>query len=176
MEVPHPGGRPRIHNREKIAEDLIFWAQKPGSINLNNFCCHYNPPIDPSKLSHWSKESEEFRQAVNIAKSYIADRREEWMRSNKMDKTSYSMNLTTYDFFVREQRENHARFMASLSPKESESKNKVTEFILVPHDLAIGSKLSTQTLSSSSIESSQQRNEESSICSSSPSGEGHLSI
>ena len=62
----NPVGRPREHNRDQIAQDMIEWARRPDSINLNKFCALYDPPIPPSKITHWAKEEDGFRQACAL--------------------------------------------------------------------------------------------------------------
>ena len=38
LESESKMARPREHDRDKIASDLLEWAQKEDSINLNKFC------------------------------------------------------------------------------------------------------------------------------------------
>lgn len=95
-------GRPREHNREQIFHDVIEWARKDDSINLNKFCCLYNPPFPPKKLSEWSGEDEIFREAYDIAKAFIAFRREEKLNLGELHVKAYDLNAAAYDYFVRE--------------------------------------------------------------------------
>jgi hypothetical protein len=113
-------GRPRIHDRDQIASDLIEWAKLADSINLNGFCCTRDPPIQPSKLTQWRDEDEYFRKAYEIAKSFIASRREILLNGGKLHVKAYDLNATTYDHFLKEDRRETARFEAALS-KEVQS-------------------------------------------------------
>lgn len=98
------GGRPRIHDREQIALDLIEWAKQPDSINLNSFCCSREPPLAPSKISQWAKECDRFRQAYEAAKAFIGARREEWLHSDHLHVKAYDLNASVYDHFIKEEK------------------------------------------------------------------------
>lgn len=114
-------GRPREHNREKIAEDLIEWAKLDGSINFNKFCCTREPPIAPSKLTHWAAECEEFRQALETARAFIGARREEMLTQGTLHVKAYDLNANTYDYFLKMERREQAKFESDLK-KEEEKK------------------------------------------------------
>lgn len=124
----HPGGRPREHDREQIAIDMIKWAEKYDSINLCKFCALYEPKIPPYKLSIWAKEDEEFRKAHEIAKAFLGFRREEWLNTEKLHVKGYDLNAQTYDFFLKEEKRQQAEFESSLKSQEqiavSEHDNK----------------------------------------------------
>src|SRR5690349_20543326 len=96
-------GRPQEYDREVIARELIEWAQKDDSINLNKFCALHNPIFPPSYLSVWAKESKEFSQAYEAAKSFLGFRREERLNSEELHVKAYDLNAKTYDYFLREQ-------------------------------------------------------------------------
>jgi len=116
-------GRPREHDREQIAKDLIEWAKKPDSINLNKFCCSQDPPIPPPQLSIWSHQCEEFRKAVEVAKSFLGARREEWLNSEMLHVKGYDLNATTYDYFMKEEKRQQAEFQSNLNKEEIKSGN-----------------------------------------------------
>lgn len=139
-------GRPREHNRDQIAKDLIEWAKLPDSINLNKFCAYYDPIIPPSKISEWAKEDERFREAYQSAKSFIGFRREEMLNSDKLHVKAYDLNATTYDHFLKEEKRQQAEFESKLREKEEGAKQS-TYLIQVPHGLSIGSNISTSNLS-----------------------------
>lgn len=107
-------GRPRVHDREKIAEELIEWAMKDDSLNLCEFCCTRQPPLTPSKITHWSNESEEFRQAVDIAKAAIGSRRERKLTNNELHVKAYDLNATTYDYFLKHEKRDQAKYESDL--------------------------------------------------------------
>src|SRR5258708_19190957 len=88
-------GRPREHNREQIAKDLIEWARKPESINLNEFCAHYEPIISPPKIGQWARECSEFRSAYEAAKAFLGYRREQKLNKQELHVKAYDLNATT---------------------------------------------------------------------------------
>jgi predicted amidophosphoribosyltransferase len=111
-------GRPREHDREKIAHDLIEWAKKDDSINLNKFCA-FNE-IVPSKISQWAKEDDNFRQAYELAKSFIGYRREEMLNREELHVKAYDLNATNYDYFLRDEKRQQSEFEAALKSQEIE--------------------------------------------------------
>ena len=111
-------GRPREHDREKIAQELLEWAKKDSSINLNEFCCLHDPIIVPSKLSQWAKEDDAFRQAVESAKGFLGYRRERKLNANELHVKAYDLNATTYDFFLKEEKRQQAEFESALKQQE----------------------------------------------------------
>lgn len=113
-------GRPREHNREQIAIDMIEWARKEDSLNLNKFCALYNPPIPPSKITNWAKEEEVFRQAYESTKAFIGFRREEKLNANELHVKAYDLNATTYDYFLKDERRQQAEFEAALKSDENQ--------------------------------------------------------
>lgn len=114
----HPG-RPRKHDRDRIAIDMILWAKKDESINFNKFCALYDPPFAPSKITEWSKEEEAFREAYEIACAFLAFRREENLNSGKLHVKAYDLNASVYDYFVRLERRQHMEFEESLKSSEN---------------------------------------------------------
>ena len=155
IEEKNPVGRPRIHDRDQIALELIEWAKQGDSINLNKFCCTREPPIPPSKITQWAKESIEFRQAYETAKAFLGFRREEWLTKERLHVKAYDLNATTYDAFLREERREQSAYESSLK-KEEISNSPTTINLVVPHDgLGSGLRISTEGLSNPSHTSSQ---------------------
>ena len=107
-------GRPREHDRDQIAIDIIEWAKKQDSINLCKFCAYYEPIIPPSKLSKWADECDKFRQAYEAAKLFLGFRREEMLNKDQLHVKAYDLNATVYDYFMDEKKEKTARFESSL--------------------------------------------------------------
>lgn len=124
-------GRPRERDRDQIALDLMEWAKKEDSLNVNKFCALYDPPFPPSKLSQWSKEDEEFRQSYDICKAHLAYRREEKLNSGDLHVKAYDLTAAAYDFIVKEERESHAKFEAALAANTT---NQVDEMIIENFD------------------------------------------
>jgi hypothetical protein len=135
------GGRPREYDRDKVAQDLIEWAKKDDSINVNKFCAYYDPPFPVTNLSDWAKEDDGFRRSYNTAKSFIAFRREEWLSKQLLHQKAYDLTAPAYDGIVRESKQ----FESSLR-KDEEGSKQSTYNIMVPNDLAIGSNIPTQTI------------------------------
>ena len=106
------GGRLRTHDRDDIAEKLINWAKKDDSLNLCAFCSQIE--IDPSKLSNWAKECDRFRQSLNRAKCSLAARREEKVSTGDLHLKAYDLNITTYDYFLKEERRDQLIFESDL--------------------------------------------------------------
>jgi hypothetical protein len=124
--MTHPGGRPREHDRDKIASELLDWAKKEDSINLNKFCCTREPPLAPSVVLRWSKECDKFRLAYETAKSYLGFRREEWLSAETLHVKAYDLNATNYDMFMRDDKRQQAEYEASLKKIENNIPTKVT--------------------------------------------------
>lgn len=114
-KAKHPGGRPREHNREQIFADLIEWAKKDDSINVNKFAAYYEPPFPVRKLSEWSRENPEFRLSYEIAKNFLAFRREEWLNSEQLHVKSYDLHASVYDLALKEERREQAEFESKLN-------------------------------------------------------------
>ncbi len=108
------GGRPREHDRDAIALELIEWAKKEDSINLNAFCCSREPCLDPAKVCQWAREDDKFRQAYRAAKAFLAVRREKWLSSEQLHQAAYNRNAKVYDFFEREESRDEFKFQKEL--------------------------------------------------------------
>lgn len=149
-----PNGRPREHDRDKIALDLIEWAKLESSINFNKFCCTREPPIPATKLLLWSKEDEIFRMAYETAKAFLGSRREEWLSSNKLHVKAYDLNANVYDLIAKDEKMANAQFESSLR-KDEDNKHAVINVYTSPEGLASGLKLPTATISTSNNNSSE---------------------
>jgi hypothetical protein len=114
---PHAGGRPREWDRDQIIRELIEWAKKHDSINLNKFCGTREPMLDPSKLSQWARESEGFRRSYWAAKTLIGARREEWLSSEKLHQKAYHLSNKTYNYFDKEEDREEYTFQKELDAK-----------------------------------------------------------
>jgi hypothetical protein len=124
-------GRPRVHDRESIAEELIEWAKLPDSINFNKFCCTREPPIPASKLLQYSKDCDQFRAAYETAKTFIASRREEWLSKDQLHVKAYDLNATVYDLFAKDDKienaEREAKLRASALKTEAQASAEYTK-------------------------------------------------
>lgn len=138
-------GRPKEWDKKKVADELIEWAKQPDSINLCKFCALHDPIIPPSYFGVWAKEDEYFSTAYEAAKSFLGFRREEWLNGEALHVKAYDLNAKTYDFFLKEEARKQAEFESSLR-KQEEGAKQSTYNIMVPHDLATGSNVSTSTI------------------------------
>ncbi len=145
-------GAPRTHDRDAIAKELIEWAKKPDSINLNKFCCTREPPLSPSVVIRWTKECDKFRQSYETAKAFLGARREEWLNSETLHVKAYDLNAANYDLFLKEERKEQAAYESSLK-KDEEGAKQSTYNIMVPNDLAIGSNIPASPVSNKSNKS-----------------------
>ena len=123
--MANPVGRPREHDRDQIAKDIIEWARKEDSLNINKFCAHYEPIIPPSMLGIWARESEQFRRSYESAKAFIAYRREEKLNTNELHVKAYDLNATNYDVLLREENTRLKEFEASLKAKEDKKASEI---------------------------------------------------
>lgn len=99
--------RPREHDRDQIALDLLEWAKKPSSINLNEFCAKAD--ISPQRITDWAKDNALFREAVARAKAHLAYRREDRLSKGQLHLKAYDANKNVYDHFSKaESREESA--------------------------------------------------------------------
>lgn len=117
-------GRPREHDRDQIAIDLIEWAKLPDSINLNGFCCSREPPLSPSKIGDWARECDKFRGAYLAAKAFLGNRREKLLSENKLHTKAYDLNASVYDLFLKEERIEQSQREISMKKEESHAFDK----------------------------------------------------
>jgi len=115
----NPRGRPREHDRDQIALELIEWAKQPDSINLCKFCCTREPPLNPRRITDWAKECDNFRGAYDTAKAFLGARREEWLNQEHLHVKAYDLNATTYDIFLKEEKQDQQKFESKLKTEEA---------------------------------------------------------
>lgn len=137
-------GRPREHDRDQMAEDLIEWAKLDDSINLNAFCAMKEIP--PSNITIWANQCNEFRKAYELAKTYLGVRRELKLTKNELHVKAYDLNAATYDYFLKQEKRDQALYDSELR-KSEESSKQVSHTILVNNDLAAGSNIPAKAIS-----------------------------
>ena len=156
-EEKRPVGRPREHDREQIAKDMIEWAKLPDSINLCGFCCSREPPMPPSKITQWAKECDEFRKAYETSKAFLGNRREHLLNAELLHVKAYDLNAKTYDAFLDDKVKEHASFESSLR-KDEDSKKETTVNVKVSSDgLGRGVKVSAEGIPVTNNRSSKHR-------------------
>lgn len=116
--VGNNGGRPIEYDRAEWAQKLLNWASLETSTNLNGFCCLND--IEPSRIIHWAKESDVFKQAYEKAKSYLATRREERLSAGTLHVKAYDLNASVYDQFRKDEQRALLEYESGLKTKESE--------------------------------------------------------
>lgn len=113
-----PFGRPREYNREKIFEDLIEWARKDDSLNINKFCCTQDPPFGVRRLSEWARGNHDFLLSYETAKAFLACRREEKLSTQELHVKAYDLTASVYDLSLKDEIEDTAKFNSNLKIKE----------------------------------------------------------
>ena len=116
-------GRPG-HDREEIARKLIEWARKEESRNLNGFCCQLEPPINANMVMNWARECIKFREAYEIAKAFLADRRERLLNEGKMHVKAFDLNASVYDIFTQDEKRSQAEFESKLRNTENSTQKE----------------------------------------------------
>lgn len=129
------GGRPREHDRDQIAKDMLEWAQLKDSTNL----CGFAGPrqLSPEKLRTFCQECDRFRSAYNSVKLIIGQRRENMLNAKLLDSHAYNRNAHTYDAFMRETYQSDKEYELTLRIRELEIqlKMKQEEAKTVPDDI-----------------------------------------
>ncbi len=116
-------GRPREYDLKLVAKDLLEWASKDDSINLNKFCA-YND-IVPATMLRWKDEDSDFREAYNKAKAFIGFRREEQLSKGKLHVKAYDLNATVYDAFGREEKMAMTKYEADVRKLDDQSTKQI---------------------------------------------------
>lgn len=156
-EQKNVGGRPREHDREQIAKDMVEWAKLPDSINLCGFCCSREPPLNPRRIADWAKECDNFRGAYETAKAFLGNRREHLLNAELLHVKAYDLNAKTYDMFLDEKVKEHSAYESSLR-KDEDSKKETTVNVKVSADgLGRGIKVSAEGIPVTNNRSSKHR-------------------
>lgn len=115
-------GRPRIYDREKILTDMLAWAKKDTSLNVNEFCAWYvDPPIGPRMLSIWSKEDDNFMQSYEAVKAFLAHRREQALKDGDIHVKCYDICAPAYDYLIKEEYREQEAYKSKLKQEEQKS-------------------------------------------------------
>lgn len=88
-------GRPREHDRNQIAADLLEWSTNPTAFNLIQFT---RPRLlNVNMLPNWAAEDDGFREALELAKQSIAMNRFEATLEGALPYADYAKNEAQYD-------------------------------------------------------------------------------
>lgn len=113
------GGRPRKHDRTKVINDMLEWARKDTSLNVNEFCAwHVDPPIGPRMLSLWAKDDEEFLISYEAVKAFLAHRREKALQQGGLHVKCYDICAPAYDYVIYEQQMAYEAYKSKLKQEE----------------------------------------------------------
>ena len=122
LHDPCKQGRKRVHDRKLIAEQLINWARKDSSLNLNEFCCQQN--ASAKTIMDWANQDPEFGEAYKVAKAYIAVRREK--TGSGLLPRAYELNAAVYDLILKNHIMEIAEFEAKLKAVDVSKLNNAT--------------------------------------------------
>lgn len=89
-------GRPCRFDLEEEARLLIEWANESDSLVLRKFSA-IRGYSGPDKMFEYCKQSDEFRNAYNMAKVLIGARREEWLMKGKGHPAPFNRYAALYD-------------------------------------------------------------------------------
>lgn len=134
-------GRPRKWDRRELARKMLEWAIKDDSLNLNGFCASLI--LDPTMVTRYAREDEEFRLAYDATKAIIGKRREEKLTRGELHVKAYDLNATVYDRFLKEERQDQMRYEASLKTEISsdpQSENAIERLMNFLRDSQSSSK------------------------------------
>lgn len=112
-------GRPRIYDYDHEAELLDKWSILETSLNLLEFANERNYP--PQNLSEWASINEKFNEALKIAKSRIAVRREKLVHQNKFNYGIYNRSIGMYDPLLNTHEKEVKAYEASLKSQNDQS-------------------------------------------------------
>jgi hypothetical protein len=119
-------GRPTIWDVEFLSKELLDWAERSDSLNLNAFCTQQNIMIAPTTLIEIKDRAgnEQLSEAYKIAKSYLATRREVANSEKLLSDQAYKCNLRVYDAINREDWKKEKRFESELDKAASVDSSK----------------------------------------------------
>jgi hypothetical protein len=115
-------GRPRTYDLTHMANDLIEWASLPSSMTLLDFAVKHRIPAQ--NLSLWSKKSDVFCEALNIAKAEVGSRRERLVSFGKLDRAAFARTQGMYDKLLNEHERDEKEFEYGLKSKVEDKKER----------------------------------------------------
>jgi hypothetical protein len=120
------------YDRTLIFEHLLDWAILPTSSNFHEFCTTHEPSFPPSFIQddfiRQEKDpdtKEMYENCLNLAKSFVAIRREELLAEGKMHPSVFNYVARYYDYYARQQQRSDLEFEHGL---------KNTQTVVVPEE------------------------------------------
>ena len=108
----------------KIGNDLVEWAEKENSLNLNKFCAYYENRFPATYFALWcglkDARGKHFKRCMDIARAYLAARREEAVTDGKLHVKPYDLCARVYDRILKQDLEEEQRFSAELGKEVNE--------------------------------------------------------
>ncbi len=115
-------GRP-ARDVETLSKELLEWCQLEDSINLNAFCVSRKPMISPQRLSEYANDNTCFSEAMMIAKSAVASRREAKLNEGKLHTKAYDLNAAVYDYYIKKEKREQLEHEVDYKLKIESGKN-----------------------------------------------------
>lgn len=116
------GGRPRIHKREELMQDLLKWSLLPHSLNLNRWIG--DKDLNYEYIHRWANEDDEFRLIVLKVKGNLAANREQMLCQGYLHPVAYKAGLNTYDKIIFDQWKEEKEFEYGLKNR-AETKGNI---------------------------------------------------
>lgn len=110
-------GRPREHDRVKLANDMLEWCRIEGNYNLCGFT--EVSGVIPTTILRLVKEDEIFREAYEECKTILGAKREKAVSEGKLHNRAYENNAKTYDKYLRLETRSEKEFESKLKTQES---------------------------------------------------------
>lgn len=113
-----PGGRPKEYDRLDVAKKMLEWAKDPESMNMNGFSVHVMIPA--TTILRWKDEDPQFREAYELTRQILGNRREKALSKGELHVKAYDLNAKVYDPYLKEEWREERRFESDLKSKENE--------------------------------------------------------
>lgn len=141
-----PAGRPPIYNLDDEAKAIEEWSKKDDATALCQFCDERD--ILPSYIYEWRDKSENFSVSLKKAQNRIAARMRQMLHDKKKPYNYglFMAELGFHDRFYHDYQE-ELKDKDAKRKKDIEGAKQSTYNIMVPNDLAIGSNVSTASVS-----------------------------
>lgn len=131
LAVGNKGGVEKKYDREEYAQKLLEWVEKPSSLNIIGFCAANRIPGE--YIARWSKESDVFRQAVDIARAVIADRQDLMVQTGRMDLKTTARMAGYYNSVLNSYERGELEFEYGLKKGLEEPKDLPTKIEVVDY-------------------------------------------